>query len=94
LLKGTVVVRVAALFWEVLRDRFIDWAEVAGVRVLPSQAGRVTVTLTECPSSDVGGRRLGVLTVRRLAGRAAAANEESAETRRLPNLAFAEDSRE
>lgn len=87
------MVRVAALFWEVLRDRFVE-AEVAGVRVLPSQAGRVTVTLTEFPSSNVGGRRLGVLTVRRLAGRAAAANEESAETRRLPNLAFAEDSRE
>ncbi len=91
------MVRVAALFWEVLRDRFIDWApEVTGVRVLPSQAGRVTVTLTECPSSDVAvatGRRLGVVAFRRLAGRAAA-NVESAETRRLPNLAFAEDSRE
>jgi hypothetical protein len=89
LFEGAVVVRVAALFWEVLRDRFVDWAEVAGVRVLPSQAGRVTVTLTEWPSSDVGGRRLGVVTVRRLDGR-----EESAETRRLPNLAFAEDSLE
>ena len=88
------MVRVAALFWEVLRDRFANWAEVTGVRVLPSQAGRVTVTLTEFPSSDVGGRRLGVLAFRRLAGRIAAANEESAETRRLPNLAFAEDSLE
>lgn len=90
------MVRVAALFWEVLRDRFVDWAapEVTGARVLPSQAGRVTVTLTEFPSSDVGGRRLGVLAFRRLAGRTAAANEESAETRRFPNLAFAEDSRE
>jgi len=71
------VVRVAALFCDVLRDRFAD--EVAGVRVLPSQAGRVTVTLMECPSSDGVGRRPDGVTVRRLEGLAA---DESAESRR------------
>lgn len=92
-MEGAVVVRVAALFCEVLRDRFKIWAELGGGRVLPSQAGRVTVTLTECPSSDVACRRLGVVTLRRLDGRPPP-NEESAEIRRLPNLAFAEDSLE
>ena len=78
LLDGAVVVRVAALFCEVFRDRF-DCTEVTGVRVLPSQAGRVTVTFMECPSSDGGGRRPDGVTVRRLEGLAA---DESAEMRR------------
>lgn len=86
------MVRVAALFCDVFRARF-DCADVTGVRVLPSHAGRVTVTFTECPSSDAATRRLdGVAVVRRLEGRVAPA--ESAETRRVPNLAFAEDSLE
>ena len=85
------MVRVAALFCEVLRDRFVDCTDVAGVRVLPSQAGRVTVTFMECPSSDGVGRRPDGVAVRRLDGLAA---DESAETRRCPNLAFAEDSLE
>ncbi len=87
------MVRVAALFCEVLRDRFADCTEVAGVRVLPSQAGRVTVTFMECPSSEVAGRRPDGVTVRRLDG-LAPAPDESAETKRLPNLAFADDSLE
>jgi hypothetical protein len=74
------VVRVAALFCEVLRDRFDDCTDVAGVRVLPSQAGRVTVTFMECPSSDgAAGRRLDGVTVRRLDGLAV---DESADIRR------------
>ena len=78
---GGVVVRVAALFCEALRDRFVDCTDVGGVRVLPSRAGRVTVVFTECPLSDgaAAGRRLDGVTVRRPDGMAA---DESAETRR------------
>ena len=75
------MVRVAALFCEVLRDRFVDCTDVAGVRVLPSQAGRVTVTFMECPSSDgaAGRRAADGVTVRRLDGLAV---DESADIRR------------
>ena len=77
---GAVVVRVAALFCEVLRDRFVDCTDVTGVRVLPSQAGRVTVTFMECLSSGgAAGRRPHSVTVRRLDDLAA---DESAETKR------------
>ena len=76
---GAVVVRVAALFCEALRDRFVDCTDVGGIRVLPSQAGRVTVVFTERPLSDGAGRRLDVVTVRRPDGMAA---DESAEIRR------------
>jgi hypothetical protein len=92
LLGGAVVVRAAALFCEVLRDCIVDRTDVVGVRVIPSQVGRVTLTFMECSSSDgAAGRRPDGVTVRRLAGLAA---DESAETRREPNLAFAEDSLE
>ena len=45
----------------VFRDRFVDCTDVAEVRVLSPQAGRVTVTPMERPSSDVAaGRRLDI----------------------------------
>jgi hypothetical protein len=89
-----VATRVAALVWEVLRVR-LDGTGVAdeiGVRVLASQAGRVTVAFALCPSSDVVGRRdAGVPCTRRFAARAVG-DVLSAVMRRLPNFALAEDS--
>ena len=73
-------------------DRFGTGVDVA--LVLPSHAGLslVTVTFTEWLSSDaVGFREVGVAWFRRLAGRLFAG--ESAPIIRVPNLAFAEDSR-
>ena len=80
------MVRVAALLCEMLRAS--DRTDLAGVRVVLFQTGRVTITFME---SDGAGRRRDGVTVRRLDGRPA---DESAETRRVPNLAFTEDSLE
>ena len=74
-MRGAVVVRVA-----LLRDRFVDCTDLAGVRVAPSQTGRVTVTFMEGPSSDGAATRgPDDVMARRLDGLAA---DESAETRR------------
>ena len=73
------MVRVAAIFCEVLRDRFVDCTDVAGVRI-SSQLGRVTVTLTECSLFDErAGRRRDCVKARRLDSLAA---DESVEVRR------------
>lgn len=86
-------VLVAALVCDIFRDLF--GTGVTAALVLPSHAGLslVTVALTECPSSDGAGplRVDGVVVVRRLAERVPLGS--SAETRRVPNLALAEDSR-
>jgi hypothetical protein len=89
-LGGAVVVRVAALLCEALRLA-VDCKGVAGVRVDPSQAGRVTRTFMECPSSDVaGGRRTDDAELSLLVGLPC----DELETKREPNLEFAEDSQE
>ena len=94
LVLGVVVTRVAALVWEMFRGRF-GTGVVAVARVLLSHVGRsrVIVTLTECPSSECGVtfRFVGVAAVLRLDGRGGCGT--SVETSRVPNLAFADDSR-
>lgn len=86
-----VIPRVAALVCEVWRVRFMLGA-CPRVPVLVPQAGRVTVAFIEWLSSEgfTRVRVLGVVCVRLLMGRV----EEplSPEGRRVPNLAFAEDS--
>ena len=95
LLTGVVVTRAAALVCETLRARLgTGVADVA--RVLLSHVGlsRVIVTLTECPSSECGVTFLftGVVAVLRLAGRGTLCGT-SGDMRRVPNFAFADDSR-
>lgn len=71
--------------------RFAGTGVGIGERGLESHAGLVTVAFADCPSSDIGGLRdVGVPWVLRLAGRWELG--DSPETRRVPNLAFAEDS--
>jgi hypothetical protein len=92
LLAGAVVVRVAALFWGMLCGHFVDCTVVAGVRVFPSRAGRVTLTFMEGPSLEgAAGRRTDDVEVPPMDGLSA---DELGETKRRPNLAFAEGSLE
>ena len=95
LVLGVVVTRVAALVWEMLRARLGTGVAAAVARVLLSHVGRsrVIVTFTEWPSSECGVtfRFVGVAAVLRLAGRGGCGT--SVETSRVPNLAFADDSR-
>lgn len=89
--------RVAVLVWDILRVRCIFGTGVVVTRVLVFHSGLsdlVTVALTEWPSSDAAARRpVGVAWVRRLAGRAPPIGLSGDVTNRVPNLAFAEDSR-
>lgn len=87
-----VGVRVAVLVWDVFRTRafFGPGVVVARVLVFHSGLSLVTVAFTAWPSSDGAGRlAVGVVCVRRLAGRAACGVSAMS---RVPNLAFADDS--
>lgn len=85
-----VAPRAVALVCEVWRVRFMPGA---CPRVLMSQAGRVTVALIEWLSSEgfTRVRVLGVVCVRLLVERLEWEGW-SPEAKRVPNLAFAEDS--
>lgn len=90
------VFAAVVLLVDVLRVRSFLGIGVAVERVLATQAGRslrVTVALTTWLSSDTAARRGGTVgvVVRRLAGRTGCGC--SPETSRVPNLAFADDSR-
>lgn len=82
---GVVVALGAPLVCDTLRTRLAVFEPIAG-RVLVFHSGLVTVTL-----EDSSRRETGVAAVLRLAGRAT--EGVSPDTRRVPNLALAEDSR-
>jgi len=82
-------VRVVELVRETLRVLFAGAPAARGERGLESHAGLVTVALA-VSSCGSGRRDAGVPWVLLLAGRFEF--DDSADTRRVPNLAFAEDS--
>ena len=85
-----VLVATTAFGLEVFLWRLGTGVEVEVDRVFSFQAGRVTVALTTLVSSIMG-RRIGVTApVRRLDERGGAM--DSADSRRVPNLALADDS--
>ena len=84
-----VLVAMTGSGLEVFLRRFGSGVEVD--REFSSQAGRVTVALTAVVSSVRGRREGGRAPVRRLDGRGGRALD-SADSRRVPNLALADDS--